>query len=67
MASTIAIRMKTQKAIAKRFKITGTGKVLKRKNGQNHFNSRETSKITRMKRRDIEVFQTIANNIKKLI
>jgi ribosomal protein L35 len=59
--------MKSHNAISKRFKITKTGKVLKRKNGQDHFNSREPGKITRMKRRDIEVFKTIANNIKKLV
>ena len=44
--------MKTNKAIAKRFKITAGGKVLKRTAGQNHFNSREPGKVTRNKRRD---------------
>ena len=47
--------MKTNKAIAKRFKVTKTGKVLKRCAGQNHFNTRETGKITRNKRRDVQI------------
>ena len=60
--------MKTNKAIAKRFKVTKTGKVLKRVAGQDHFNSRETGKITRNKRRDVtiggkKVKATIKKNI----
>ena len=60
--------MKTNKAIAKRFKVTKTGKVLKRDAGQDHFNSRETGKITRNKRRDVtiggkKVNATIKKNI----
>ena len=47
--------MKTNKAIAKRFKVTKTGKVLKRCAGQDHFNSRESGKVVRNKRRDVKV------------
>ncbi|MDD5251675.1 MAG: 50S ribosomal protein L35 [Patescibacteria group bacterium] len=59
--------MKTQKAIAKRFKVTKTGKVLKRVCGQDHFNSREPGKVTRMKRRDRKMEGVIANTIKSVI
>ena len=59
--------MKTNKAIAKRFKITPKGKVLKRVPGQDHFNSRETGKIKRNKRRDVLLTGQLSRNIKKAI
>jgi ribosomal protein L35 len=39
--------MKTYKALAKRVKITASGKIIKRKAGQDHFNSRESGNTTR--------------------
>lgn len=33
---------KSNRSLAKRIKITGTGKVFKRKPGQNHFNAKNT-------------------------
>jgi len=59
--------MKTHKSISKRFKITRTGKVLKRVAGQNHFNSREPGKVTRNKRRDMKLAGRVARNVKKAI
>ena len=35
---------KTNKALAKRIKITSTGKILKRHPGQNHFNAKDSGK-----------------------
>lgn len=46
------MKLKTHKSISKRFKITKTGKVLKRHEGQDHFNARNTGNQTRRKRRD---------------
>jgi len=45
-------KQKTVKAIAKRFKKTSTGKILKVKSGQNHFNAGESGKTKRNKRQD---------------
>lgn len=56
--------MKTNKTIAKRFKVTRTGKVLKRCAGQDHFNAREPGKVTRMKRRDRHLTGRAARNVK---
>ena len=42
--------LKTHKGFAKRFKITKTGKILKRHASQDHFNARESSRKTRHKR-----------------
>lgn len=43
---------KSVKAILKRFKITGSGKIKKLKAGKNHFNANESGKTMRNKRQD---------------
>lgn len=58
--------MKTSKTIAKRIKVTKNGKILKRKAGQDHFNSRESGKVTRNKRRDVTLGNTFAKTLKAL-
>lgn len=55
---------KTIQSIAKRFKITKTGKVTHRKAGQNHFNARETGKTTRLKRKDQSLSAHHAKTVK---
>ncbi len=59
--------MKTHKTISKRIKITKSGKLLKRKAGQDHFNSRESGNVTRAKRRDISVSASYVKTFKSLI
>lgn len=56
-------KLKTRKAVSKRFKITSGGKVKRRSTGQNHFNARDFSKKTRAKRKDKIVTLTLAKNI----
>ncbi len=60
-------KQKTHNALASRVKITGTGKVLKRYAGQDHFNSRDTGKISRKKRRDKTMSDTHRKALKTLI
>ncbi len=60
-------KMKTYKAVSKRFKVTGGGKLLARQAGQDHFNSRESSKVTRYKRRDRSAVKVDVANIKATI
>lgn len=60
-------KLKTRKAVAKRFKITKTKKIRKRKCGQDHFNARESSKTTMKKRRNTGVSPADKKNIKKMI
>lgn len=43
--------VKTKQLIAKRIRITKKKKILHRTCGQDHFNARESSKITKNKRR----------------
>ncbi len=59
-------KIKSHGATTKRFKITSSGKIKKRKAGQDHFNSRESGNITRNKRRDIDANKNIKKTIKKL-
>lgn len=58
--------LKTHKATTKRFRLTKGGKVLKKKAGQNHFNSREKSTTTRMKRRPVKMGEEFWKTIKLL-
>ena len=46
-------KQKTHKGASKRFKKTGSGKIVFRKAGQDHFNARESGKTVKNKRRDM--------------
>jgi ribosomal protein L35 len=59
-------KVKTHKATVKRFKKTATNKLLQRKAGQDHFNSRDTGNATRKKRLDITVNKTMSKTINML-
>lgn len=50
--------MKTNKSFLKRIKVTKKGKLLTRKAGQNHFNSRENSSQRGAKKRNTEFHMT---------
>ena len=58
-------KLKTHKATAKRLTITKRGKVIKRKSGQDHFNSRESGKTRMGKRRDITFDPLLALSAKR--
>ncbi|HMQ01756.1 MAG TPA: bL35 family ribosomal protein [Candidatus Doudnabacteria bacterium] len=45
-------KLKTHQGTAKRFRKTKTGKIMHRTSGQDHFNTRETGKVKKNKRRD---------------
>ena len=57
--------MKTKKSIAKRFKITSKGKILRRSAGQDHFNSSDKGKVTRSKRKGKTVSKANQKSIKR--
>ncbi len=60
-------KIKTHKSTVKRFKITKNKKIKHRKAGQAHFNSRESGKTTRTKRRDVDATKTLKKTIKSLM
>ena len=56
-------RRKTKKAASKRFKITGTGKIMRRKPGLLHLASSKSSKRKRRLGKDGEVHKTMIPKI----
>ena len=59
-------KAKTHKGTIKRLRKTASGKLMQRSAGQGHFNSRESGKTTKNKRRDVEM-STASNRLKKII
>ena len=60
-------KLKTHQATSKRLRKTGGKKFMKRKAGQDHFNSRERGTTTMGKRRDQELHGTTLWAVKKLL
>lgn len=56
-------KLKTRKAAAKRVKVTGTGKLTKRKAGQNHYNRKETGREGMEKKGDVRLFKADEQNM----
>lgn len=59
--------MKTRKSITKRFKVTRTGKVLRRLCGQDHCLAKKSGNRRRLARKWVEVSKAESKTIKKLI
>lgn len=59
-------KVKTHKGASKRIRLTPNGKIMHRTMGQDHYNSRETGKVTKNKRRD-QVLSESNNKLKSLI
>ena len=60
-------KMKTHRGAAKRFKITGTGKIMRRKTKMNHILEKKPSKVTRRLKREAVVAPGDATHIRKLL
>ena len=61
------MKLKTHKATAKRIRVSKKGKILKKKAGQDHFNARESGKVTRGKRRITKVSDSNKKRIKQAL
>lgn len=61
------MKLKTKKLLKKRVKVTAKKKVMIRTGGQNHFNARESSKVTKNKRRDKKISSANEKTVKKLL
>jgi len=59
--------VKTRKSIAKRFKITRSGKILRRMTGQDHNRAKKSGKRRRAGRKWVEVSKPEAKKIKRLL
>lgn len=60
-------KAKTKKSLAKRFKLTKSGKLLRKSTGQNHFRSKKSGKLIREKRKWVELPESESKKIKKLM
>jgi large subunit ribosomal protein L35 len=60
-------RRKTKKSAAKRIKVTGTGKLMRRKPGLRHLASSKTSKQKRKLGKDGQVHETMVARIKECL
>lgn len=58
-------KKKTKKALSKKIKITKNKKVLRRKTGQNHYNSKEDGKTGRNKKGSVRLFKADEKNVLK--
>ena len=61
------IKQKTRKGVAKRFKITGSGKVLRRHQNMRHLRSNKSKKTKRNYRQNVEVTGKFARKIKRML
>ncbi|MCK9393474.1 MAG: 50S ribosomal protein L35 [Candidatus Paceibacterota bacterium] len=60
-------KAKTRKSISKRFRITKTGKVMRRAVGQDHLLAKQTGHKRRRLRKMVEMSESEAKKIKKLL
>lgn len=60
-------KLKTHKSTSKRFKLTRGKKILRRRAGQDHFNSRDAGTATMRKRRDTVAAKADSKNIRTLL
>ena len=60
-------KMKTNRSAAKRFKKTGTGKLVRNKAYKRHILTKKSTKNKRNLRKDIVVDSTNVNNMKKIL
>jgi large subunit ribosomal protein L35 len=60
-------KMKTHSGTAKRFKLTGSGKVMRRRANRNHLFEHKSSRVTRRLSGAVQVAQSDVREIKKLL
>ncbi|MCM1246399.1 MAG: 50S ribosomal protein L35 [Roseburia sp.] len=60
-------KMKTKRAAAKRFKVTGTGKLMRNKANKSHILTKKTTKRKRNLRKQTEVDATNVKTMKKIM
>ena len=60
-------KMKTRRAAAKRFKVTGTGKLKRNKAHKRHILTKKTTKTKRNLRKPAMTDQTNVKNMKKIL
>jgi large subunit ribosomal protein L35 len=59
--------MKTHKATAKRFRITGSGKLRRKKQGGGHLRRKKAKRTKRQYRKDLQLDKADAKRVKGLL
>jgi len=60
-------KQKTRKSAAKRFKVTGTGKLMRRRSSNRHLRVKKSSKQKRRLSRQVQVEKTYAKRLRKAL
>jgi large subunit ribosomal protein L35 len=60
-------KMKTHSGTAKRFRLTGTGKIVRRRAGKNHLLEHKSSRVTRRLNGEVTLAPSDVKEIKKLL
>jgi large subunit ribosomal protein L35 len=60
-------KMKTHSGTAKRFRVTGTGKVMRRRANRNHMFEHKSSRLTRRLYDEVLIAKSDVREIKKLL
>ena len=60
-------KMKTKKSAAKRFKVTGSGKVVYNKSGNRHLSTKKSPKRKRHLRKETSMSKAMTARTKKMI
>jgi large subunit ribosomal protein L35 len=60
-------KMKTHKATAKRFKITGRGKLRRRKQGSSHLRRKKSKRVLRSLDKDESVTQADEKRVRRIL
>jgi large subunit ribosomal protein L35 len=60
-------KMKSHKGAKKRFKVTGTGKIKRKKAGKSHILTKKSSKRKRQLRKDTTVDKTHEKSVKQML
>ena len=60
-------KMKTKKSVAKRFSVTGTGKIKRARDGKNHILTKKTRKRKRNLKKAAIVSKSYERNIKAMM
>ena len=60
-------KMKTHKGAARRFKVTGSGKIMRTKHMKSHFRRRKSPRVKRMFDRMLPLDPSQEGNVKRLL
>ena len=60
-------KMKTHKGAARRFKITGTGQIMRTKHMKSHFRRRKAPRVKRMFDRMLPLDNSLKQNVERLL